>query len=119
MGLDSYFGRFVNGTLEEDEDIQWPEVNLTGGIMSGHGDGSFRGKVYEDMFAAMTGDTLYHAKQSSEWVQQMSIAMIKFTADEQRLELLTNEWHDKDHILGFVAMFACAAHNNLEYVGWW
>lgn len=36
-----------------------PPLNLCGGLLSGNGEGSFRGKVYNEFIQEMTGHSLY------------------------------------------------------------
>ena len=64
MGLDNYW---VNGTDEEgrhttigdDGPTFDPPLKLCGGILSGNGDGSFRGKVYAQFIEDISGVSLY------------------------------------------------------------
>lgn len=55
MRLDCYFIR------RDAEDVKFPEdINLCGGMFSGNGsDGSFCGKVYDEVFETLTGHSLY------------------------------------------------------------
>lgn len=58
MGLDCYF-EFPD---VEDGDEPEPDrdLHLVGGMLSGHGDGSFRGKVYHRFIEEATGYSIYN-----------------------------------------------------------
>lgn len=48
MGLDNFWSAAVEG-----------DFNVCGGMFSGHGNESFRGKVYSDLVERVTGVSLY------------------------------------------------------------
>lgn len=66
MGLDNYWrdGEEV-GTIKG-------EFAVCGGICSGNGSDSFRGKVYSSIVEAVTGTSLYEDEISNEEVLQMN-----------------------------------------------
>lgn len=47
-------------------------INLIGGMMSGNGDNSFRGKVYNDLIEEITGQSLYEEYIPPETVSEMA-----------------------------------------------
>jgi hypothetical protein len=54
MGLDCYI---VKGNRDEEfKDERLENCTLTGGMGSGHGNGSFRGKCYESFVASLVGE---------------------------------------------------------------
>jgi hypothetical protein len=55
MGLDSFW-KLPKGTGDP---LFEPELHLCGGMCSNHGQGSFRGKVYNYFIENATGQTLY------------------------------------------------------------
>ena len=58
MGLDSFWRHPIEGT----PDLEFnPPLTLCGGMLSGNGQGSFRGKVYEDVIKSITGVSLYQS----------------------------------------------------------
>ncbi|WP_322507540.1 hypothetical protein [Anaerolinea sp.] len=69
MGLDSYL--FREKTFDTSFELSH---TLCGGMFSGNGEnGSFRGKVYDHFFNAITGETLYQdAIMGPEWVREMA-----------------------------------------------
>ena len=78
MGLDSFWlepekndkGEYDTMEVETDEPIQ-----LCGGMMSGSGCGSFRGKVYDDIVDGVTGESLYQEMINNETVRAMADAL--------------------------------------------
>ena len=78
MGLDCFWK-----TSEKDEDslsLEFePELRLCGGLFSGHGSGSFRGKVYEDFINRVTGYSLYYSL-SNEEVKEVASSLTHFVS---------------------------------------
>ena len=70
MGLDNYWkdqhGKegYVEGYFR-----------VVGGLCSGNGNDSFRGKVYNEIVHELTGESLYQDKISSETVKEMNEAI--------------------------------------------
>jgi hypothetical protein len=58
MGLDNYWRKDEWQTIDQKPT---PDLDkrLMGGLLSGHGNGSFRGKVYNDFVKEMSAHTLY------------------------------------------------------------
>lgn len=66
MGLDNYWELPVNEVVVFD-----PPLELWGGVLSGHGQGSFRGKVYSGFFQQQLDVSLFESK-SNEEVREIS-----------------------------------------------
>jgi len=65
MGLDNYW--------ECDREVEFnPPLKLCGGMFSGHGQGSFRGKVYFSVVLAVTGESLYQEHIDAATVKAMA-----------------------------------------------
>src|SRR4249919_4012400 len=73
MGLDSFW------RAPEGADCVQPhfemELKLCGGMFSGNGEGSFRGKVYSDLIEGVTGESLYQEVISNDTVRKMAAAL--------------------------------------------
>lgn len=78
MGLDNFW-EMPEG--KEDPSFD-PPLNLCGGMFSGHGSGSFRGKVYNGIVEAVTGVSLYEDKILNRKVKAMAKALRETTYDE-------------------------------------
>ena len=55
MGLDCYIVKGNRDEVFKDERLE--DLNLVGGLFSGHGNGSFRGKCYEEFVAHLTASS--------------------------------------------------------------
>ena len=78
MGLDNFW-ELPEGA---DEPTFEKELRLCGGMFSGHGQGSFRGKVYADLVEAITGVSLYTEKIDNETVREMAQKLAETTYEE-------------------------------------
>jgi hypothetical protein len=114
MGLDTYAKKEVpcecgNGTVkklpdEAAEAFANADINLVGGMFSGNGnDGSFRGKVYNHIVQAATGDSLYEEWIAPEDVARMSGQLDEFANDVEQL----------------CRYFTVCKEQGLGLVGWW
>jgi hypothetical protein len=119
MGLDSYF--ILNNGIATD--LEWPEVKLCGGMLSGHGDGSFRGKVYDRIFVEITAKSLYEEEANNDWVfeaaQDLEIWEDRNThlPDDYIVDL---EWETTAReVRDLARMFRFAAEAGCSYHGWW
>ncbi len=70
-----------------------PKLRLCGGMFSGHGVRSFRGKVYDDFIELVTGETLYQIMIPNKKIKKMAKLL------EERGDALLDEkygvcWHD-------------------------
>ena len=81
MGLDNYWMKNKEelGTIEG-------EINVCGGMLSGHGNDSFRGKVYHRFVEDVTEVSLYGDRDTNE----IPIETVKKMADD----LEATEWRD-------------------------
>lgn len=122
MGLDSYLGkRDADGVLGPADDLDWPVTNMVGGMFSGNGDGSFRGKAYDYLFTVMTGgDSLYHEAQPAKWVKQKADEMEAYLANDPQFPGEEwPSWNEEEEATKLATIFRFAADNDLEYGGWW
>lgn len=112
MGLDNYW---VKKDQSEPFEIG-RDFGLCGGIMSGHGDGSFRGKVYDQLIEHVTGVSLYTARIPSEKVKEMAQKLEATEYDsnwENEFGVGETEWG------GLVQMFLAYANVDGELIAWW
>lgn len=81
MGLDNYWmkNKDENGVVEG-------EFKICGGMFSGNGNDSFRGKVYHRLVEDITGISLYGDPETNE----IPIETVKVMADD----LKATEWRD-------------------------
>lgn len=82
---------------------------LCGGLFSGDGGSSFRGKVYENDVASITGESLYQERIDAETVRRM--------ADD--LERAAESHQGDSSISRLARMFRAHADAGHELVGWW
>ena len=61
MGLDNYW-KVGDKEVGEDDVTFEPPLHLCGGMCSGNGQSSFRGKVYAELIEGVTGYSLYEEK---------------------------------------------------------
>jgi hypothetical protein len=110
MGLDSFW---MNG--EKEATIEG-KFDVCGGLISGHGNSSFRGKVYNNVVEAVTGITLYQEEIDPETIEKMATQLSNqkwtpfFGFDH---DIGKEEWHD------FVQMFKIHAEAGHKLCGWW
>jgi hypothetical protein len=74
MGLDNFW--FKASTYEEGADNDCLELDVSGpiygGMCSGHGSGSFRGKVYASLVEDLTGISLYEDLLHATQIQKIA-----------------------------------------------
>lgn len=71
MGLDSFWE-----LPKESKKAKFsPPLGLCGGMFSSHGEGSFRGKAYDDLVESVTGVSLYQEEIPPRVVKKMSAAL--------------------------------------------
>ena len=112
MGLDNYWkdqhGKegYVEGYFR-----------VVGGLCSGNGNDSFRGKVYNEIVHELTGESLYQDKISSETVKEMNEAIQECEFERMRKltcwEIEENEWTD------FKRMWQAHSNAHHHLVSWW
>jgi hypothetical protein len=104
MGLDSYWmHKGEEASVEGD-------FKICGGLMSGHGNSSFRGKVYDKAVEAITGVSLYQERIGNETVKEMTKKMQEASVPDE---------FDKEQWLDFVKMFQLHAEAGHELAGRW
>ena len=110
MGLDSFW-------MQDNERASVPgEFRICGGMLSGHGNDSFRGKVYNDIIESLTGVSLYQEKIPNETVKQMSDKL-----DCHVWNRFIGEQFDisEDSFNDLLLMFRLHSQAGHDLVGWW
>lgn len=112
MGLDNYWKKdeTTDGFVEG-------EFNVCGGICSGHGNASFRGKVYNSIIEEITGMSLYQEKISSENVKVMNEIIQECTFEGAKSCASYNI--DEKEWTNFQKMWK--AHSDADHylISWW
>lgn len=94
MGLDNFW---MKGD-ERVSDSFCPELSVCGGMFSGHGCTSFRGKVYSSIIAGLCNEISLYDDLTPEQVQEVDEILQKtsyFDAkDNSDYDLEENEWAD-------------------------
>ena len=119
MGLDSFW-MYGDEPLYLDFD---PELNLIGGMFSGSGAGSFRGKSYSDFIENISGVSLYQEDMPNEDVVRIAEAL-ENTSMETKVSLLKEDWggmedNYEQHITDVTRMFRSYADYGATLHGWW
>lgn len=101
-----------------------PPLNLVGGIFSGYGRCSFRGKVYIDRIEKITGESLYQQKISNIVIRKMAEKIREFRATEEFFRDYHHWQGDTfDRFLSEMddlrRMFITYAETGASLVGWW
>lgn len=115
MGLDSFWEPSLRADGSECKEPKI-KVNLCGGMFSGNGSGSFRGKVYDDVVAGITGTSLYEERIKNPGVRDMASALEAATYKEAKSydkDITKQEWED------LVKMFKAYAEAGYNLCGWW
>lgn len=111
MGLDNYW------RLGEENASVEGEFKICGGMMSGHGNDSFRGKVYSPIVEGLTGVSLYRDEIPNEEINvmgfRMAAASFKDAAELSHYELGEEEWAD------FMAMWIAHAEAGHSLIAWY
>ena len=118
MGLDSIWsiGTGKNGLTKARKVIFRPRLNLVGGLFSGEGQGSFRGKVYNRFIEEQTGESLKQKTISSAKVKEMSDQLQKmywYIGLKKRYKISKQEFNDLRR------MFKRYAKEGATLHGWW
>ncbi len=130
MGLDTYA---VTGIKDGGYDVVSPDgfegISLCGGMMSGQGDGSFRGKVYANVVEEITGVSLYQEYIDPATVAKMYEAFKKFLkmdcskTTEQRyidvMEELTMWELEVSDVVELTKFFKVCVDKGYGLHGWW
>lgn len=126
MGLDTY-ARQPFEKAEQSEKVlkqarkireaHFGEVGsaLVGGMFSGHGgDGSFRGKVYDDDVERITGESLYQEEIDNTTVGEMADALEAALQEGDTVMV-----DGQNHLEPLALWFRAAADNGYTVNGWW
>ncbi len=120
MGLDTYASNRrdqVHLTPEQRAAFQAAGIELCGGLFSGN-DGSFRGKLYDNLIYAITDVSLYQDWIPPKTVRKMHQALA--AVDPEAYIKENDGWEgQKLDILDLQKFFAVCAKHNLGLIGWW
>ena len=120
MGLDTYANYDKNKTLN------WSGIELCGGILSGNGAGSFRGKVYANFIEEVTGESLYQESIPNETVKVMANKLDTYLKNNNGNTSRT--WCSKalidwppnwEEVKSLAQWFKVAAKGGAKVNGWW
>ena len=136
MGLDCYIVKGNRDEVFKDERLE--DLNLVGGLFSGHGNGSFRGKCYEEFVAHLTASSpgFWHLDED-EVIQTDELRIYGYLLreyledtglnnmpDDHRFEwctpssMLTYDYTVKE-IKDLATLFEVAAENKCVMEAWW
>lgn len=128
MGLDIFAVQVINAPAEDFKDI-----NLCGGVFSGTGDSSFRGKVYNSFIEWVTGDeqTLYKESIDSDSVKeirnQLSLFFVE-NKDPEKAQNLLDDLNNRgiidysitvDEVCNLLKFFDVCVEKGYTLHGWW
>ena len=108
MGLDNYWVK----PGEQDVCQLGTEHHVCGGMFSGNGNGSFRGKVYDRLVEDITDVSLYTDRISNEQVREMAKKLAE-TQFDPKWDIEEVEWN------GLVAMFQEYSEAGCDLVAWY
>lgn len=108
MGLDSFWK--CKKKIKFD-----PPLKLIGGMFSGHGEGSFRGKVYDLFIYDISDISLYQSEISNADVVRIADALDKHVCDD------SCNFDDDAHanLNDLRRMFRTYADAGAVLIGWW
>jgi hypothetical protein len=108
MGLDNFW-RLPEG---KQPPVFMPSLRLSGGLLTEHGERSFRGSRYNDVVVAVTGVSLYNEATLHEEVCRMSEKLDQHPWD--------SEWNVTHEEYGDLQrMFRGYAEAGADLLGWW
>ena len=127
MGLDNFW---ILPKKQKNDLTFDPPLCLVGGMFSGFGQGSFRGKVYSDIIEAITGEGLYQETIPNRTIKKMAASLRDFRADEKFFEYYHHwqigEGNEAEAYSEFLyeiddlrRMFAAYAACGASLSGWW
>jgi hypothetical protein len=124
MGLDSYASRSAGDVVLNDEDravFEAADLHLCGGMYSGDGGASFRGKVYAELILEVTDENIYEEWLGPDAVRRISDALAKRTPDE--LAAINDEQTSRSststvEMASLQRFFAICAERGLGLIGW-
>lgn len=122
MGLDSFWEMPPGGKKAEFE----PPLRLCGGMFSEHGEGSFRGKVYDALVESVTGESLYQEDIDPATVAKMAVALASTEFESLPESLRAGESKDnsgyavnREEYEDLRRMFSAYAVRGASLRGWW
>jgi hypothetical protein len=123
MGLDTYASRSsgdVALTAEDQRAFDQAAIELCGGIASGDGGSSFRGKVYLDVVDRVAGASLGAEWIPPEEVREIAAAFERcdpvWVAEESKDDHYPATPMEVEHLRRF---FRVCAERGLGLIGWW
>jgi hypothetical protein len=117
MGLDSIW---INNGGSDNNNGTCPDfvppLSLCGGILSGNGADSFRGKVYSCLISEVTGESLYQEEIPSDKIKGMAEKLNSASYNE----LWINEFGVKySEFIDLQRMFKKYSEAGFSLYGWW
>ena len=123
MGLDTYASRSpgdVELNAEDERAFALAAIELCGGIASGDGGASFRGKVYLDVVERVAGVSLGAEWIPPEEVREITAAFERcdpaWVAEESKDDHYPATPTEVEHLRRF---FRICAERGLGLIGWW
>lgn len=123
MGLDSFWrvkGKDENGkdAMVQNTAVRFDrDLRLCGGMFSGHGDHSFRGKVYEQVINEIADRSLYQEEMPNSEVQEIANKLEEIGPD--KLAEMFPDLFDKQEAIDFIEMWSRHAEAGSVLHGWW
>lgn len=105
MGLDSMWSGSVEGNFD-----------VCGGIFSGHGNSSFRGKVYNNLIEEVTGVSLYQEEIPNSTILEMGRKLGQIPFDDVK-KIAPNI--EQKEFFDVVLMFQTHGKAGHSLRGWW
>lgn len=113
MGLDNFFQNTDPSAPAMDF-----EPRLCGGMFSGHGQASFRGKVYNSFILFVTGESLYQDVIPNDKIKEMAQKLTEFYSQYPN-DVIGDYNLSKEELFDLVRVFNYHAQHGSELVGWW
>jgi hypothetical protein len=113
MGLDSFWCD-ANGKEAKIEG----HFDICGGMLSGHGNSSFRGKRYSEFVEETTGVSLYQEEIPAQTIKDMAEKLQQLSWVEKQQFLLKYDFSDKE-LSDFIQMFSEHSQQDHQLKGWW
>ncbi len=118
MGLDTFVDTNDEKILNEFNNAN---LKLCGGLFSSNGQGSFRGKVYDDIVQDITGVTLYREQIGVDTLYVMRNKMVEFqnkTPKREFYKYLRDHFITKREYDDLIIFFTICIRNNVGIVAW-
>lgn len=112
MGLDSIW-KMPDGVNHPVFD---PALDLCGGLFSGFGQGSFRGKVYNEFIEHVSGISLYQEEMSNADVRKVARSLATYDSRSKDLVAFEITLAEIDDL---TRMFTEYGDAGATLVGWW